>query len=139
MALLIWGDYAFEVGGASYEKLTHRFGGRWSKAPVFGRRPPGQYLGPGEEPVTLEGAIYPVDMGRETFDQIIAMQAEAGNGAVDMLFSGGGDAMGLFRLEELEYTSSNFLRDGTPQKVEYRLKFEAAVDAGGALYAIWPA
>jgi phage protein U len=139
MALLTWGDYSFEVGGTSFEKLRHRFGGRWSKPPVFGRRPPGQYLGPGEEEVTLHGTIYPVDMGHSTFDQIVAMQSAAGNGTVDMLFSGAGDAMGLFRLDDVDYETTNFLRDGTPQKVDYTLKFTAAEDSGGSIYAVWPA
>jgi len=139
MALLIWGNYAFEVGAASYEEMFHRFGSRWDKAPVFGRRPPGQYLGPAPEEIMLRGTIFPIDMGLDTFNQIIAMQADAGNGVVDMLFSGAGDAMGLFRLEEVGYRSSNFLRGGTPQKVEYNLRFEAAEDIGGALYAVWPA
>jgi uncharacterized protein len=139
MALLTWGDYDFEVGGASFEELAHKFGGRWSKPPVFGRRPPGQYLGPGEEEIMLRGTIFPADMGRGTLDQIVAMQAEAGNGTVDMLFSGAGDAMGLFRLEEVSYRSTNLLRDGTPQKVDYTLKFTADEDAGGSIYAVWPA
>lgn len=139
MALLIWGNYSFEVGSTSFEDLSHKFGSRWSKPSVFGRRPPGQYLGPSEEEIVLRGAIFPVDMGRSTFDQIVAMQAEAGKGTVDMLFSGAGDAMGLFRLEEVSYRSTNLLRDGTPQKVEYTLRFTAAEDNGGSIYAVWPA
>lgn len=139
MALLIWGNYAFEVGAASYEELSHKFIGRWSKPPVFGRRPPGQYLGPGEEEITLRGTIFPVDMGAGVFAQIIAMQSDAGNGVSDMLFSGGGDAMGMFRLDELSYRASNHLRDGTPQKVEYTLRFTADDDFGGGAFAAWPA
>jgi uncharacterized protein len=139
MALLIWGDYAFEVGATSFEEMAHRFGGRWGKQPVFGRRPTGQYLGPGEEEITLRGTIYPVDMGLSTFSQIQAMQKDAGNGVVDMIFSGAGDAMGLFRLEEVTYTSTNQLSEGTPQKVTYTLRFTADEDAGGSIYAVWPA
>lgn len=136
--LLIWGDYTFSSGRASYEELTHRWGGRWAKTPVFGRRPPGQYLGPEDEPLILRGAIFPADMGIGSFQQILAMQKAAGAGAVDYLFLGDGSVMGLFRLEELEYRESNLLNDGTPQKVEYTLKFSAADDFGGALFAIWP-
>lgn len=136
--LLMWGDNFFETGGASFEELTHRFGGRWAKAPVFGRRAPGQYLGPGEEEISLKGLIYPVDMGIDTFQTVVAMQKSAGSGAVDMLISGAGDCFGLFRLDELEYRASNHLPDGTPQKVEYTLKFSAAVDIADAIWAVWP-
>ncbi|MBB4199039.1 hypothetical protein CCR94_16225 [Rhodoblastus sphagnicola] len=139
MSLLIWGDYSFNAGAASFEELTHKWAGRWSKPPVFGRRPPGQYLGPAEEDLTVKGTIYPAAMDGDPFGQIVAMQQAAGAGAVDMLFSGGGDAFGLFRLEEVEYRASSHLPDGRPQKVEYTLKFSAADDFGGGIFAFWPA
>lgn len=137
MPLLIWGDYSFDANATAFEELTHKWAGRWAKQPVFGRRPPGQYLGPAEEQLSVRGTIYPLEIG--DFGQIVAMQQEAGGGTVDMLFSGAGDTFGLFRLDELEYRSSNFLPDGTPQKVEYTLHFSAAEDFAGAVFAFWPA
>jgi len=135
--LLIWGGFSFEAGGASFEELTHKWAGRWSKPHVFGRRPPGQYLGPADETLILRGTIFPVG-GIGAHGQIVAMQQAAGSGTVNMLFSGGGDAFGLFRLDEVDYTSSDFLPDGTPQKVRYTLHFSASDDLGSQLFKIWP-
>jgi phage protein U len=46
--------------------------------------------------------------------------------------------LGLFRLDDLEYRATGFLNDGTAQKVDYTLRFSAAADAAGSIYAIWP-
>jgi uncharacterized protein len=137
MSLLTWGDYSFEPGATSFEELTHKWGGRWAKQPVFGRRPPGQYLAPEEEALSIKGTIYPVG-GIGSLQQILAMQREAGNGTVDLLFTGDGSVLGLFRLDDVEYRANNFLADGTAQKVEYTLRFSAADDAGGSIYSVWP-
>jgi len=135
--LLIWGGFSFNANSTSFEELTHKWSGRWAKQPVFGRRPPGQYLGPAEEPLILRGTIFPQEFG--SLGQIVAMQRAAGAGRIDMLFSGAGDAFGLFRLDEVEYTSSEFLPDGRPQKVKYTLNFSAADSLGGGIFAFWPA
>ncbi|MGO8738644.1 phage tail protein [Rhodoblastus sp.] len=138
MALLVWGDYTFEVGGASFDRLKHRFGGRWAREPVFGRRPPGQYLSPGPEFVSLEGVIYTVVAGIGAYRQIVALLGEAGAGTVDFLFTGDGDVVGLFRLDEGEYSKEGLLPDGTPLKVTFSLKFSAADDNDGTIFAVWP-
>jgi phage protein U len=54
------------------------------------------------------------------------------------LFAGDGSVLGLFRLDDLEYRASAFLKNGTAQKVDYTLRFSAAADAAGLIYAIWP-
>jgi phage protein U len=137
MSLLTWGDYSFDAGATSFEELTHKWGGRWARQFVFGRRPPGQYLAPEEELLSIEGTIYPVG-GIGNHQQLLAMQREAGAGTVDLLFTGDGSVLGLFRLDHLEYRASEFLNEGTAQKVKYTLHFAAADDASGTIYAIWP-
>ncbi len=100
--LLQWGPHVFTVGSMSYEELRQTAQGRWEKHPIIGRRPAGQYVGPGEEPLTVRGTVYPLSMGGSEDAQVQAVLADCSSGRVYSLVTANGDIMGSYRLERCE-------------------------------------
>ncbi|MBY6242220.1 phage tail protein [Methylosinus sp. Sm6] len=136
--LMGWGPHRFEVGRAAFEELRRRVHARWEKHAIIGRRPAGQYLGPGEEIVSLRGTIYPVDQGGGVELLIAALLADCRAGATHILLSESGDIAGPHRLEAAQTVESFHLPDGTPQKLVYDLDFAVHDDGFGQIWSLWP-
>jgi hypothetical protein len=136
--LMGWGPHRFEVGGAAFEELRRRVEGRWERHPIIGRRPAGQYLGPGEETVTLRGTIYPVDQGGGLEAVVAALLADCRAGRTYMLLALSGDVAGPHRLERAESAESFHLPDGAAQKIVYDLTFAVHDDGAGQIWSLWP-
>lgn len=135
--LMGWGPFRFEVGRAAYEELTHSAEARWEKHPIIGRRPAPQYLGPGEEVVTLRGTLY--TEGRQAVaDMVRDLVRAAQGGQAYMLVSADGAIVDLFRLEKARRVESHHLPTAQAQKVEYDLEFHVHVDGEGGIWSLWP-
>lgn len=113
------GEYRFAVSAAAYEELAHTASWRWPAQERIGAPPARQYLGPGEEEISLRGTIYPAHRGG--LGQIDAMRAEAGRGRPLMLIDGDGRVWGKWCITRLEQTQRLFYAAGRPRKVEFRL------------------
>lgn len=136
--LMGWGPHRFEVGRAAFEELRRKVEGRWEKHAIIGRRPAGQYLGPGEEVVALRGTIYPVDQGGGLEQRVSALLADCRAGKTYTLLAASGDVVGPHRLEKAEAVESFHLPNGTPQKVVYDLEFHVHDDGEGQIWSLWP-
>ncbi len=136
--LMGWGPHRFTIGSMAYEELRQTAQGRWAKHEIIGRRPVGQYLGPGEEPVVLRGAVYPLAMMGGEDAQVQAIMADCSSGQVYTLLSINGDIQGPYRLEHAEKTGSYPDPAGNSQKIEYELHFLPHDDGNGQIFAAWP-
>lgn len=136
--LMGWGPHRFEVGGAAFEELRRRVEARWEKHAIIGRRPAGQYLGPGEDIVALRGTIYPVAQGGSLDSAVRALLADCRAGKTYSLLALSGDVPGPFRLERAEAVESFHLPGGRPQKIVYDLEFHAHDDGAGQIWSLWP-
>lgn len=136
--LMAWGPFRFEIGKAAYEEFKHRFGGRWEKHPIIGRRPAGQYLGPADEIVSLRGVIYPDATGQDSAQTIADLVQASGQPTVYSLVSIDGTIHGPFRLEKAERDGKYIAPDGSPQKLAYHLDFVAHDDGDGEIFSLWP-
>lgn len=136
--LMGWGPHRFTVGHMAYEALRRRVSARWEPHPIIGRRPAGQYLGPDQEAVLLEGTVYPVDMGGGEAAQAQAMLDDCNTGQVYTLLSADGTVIGPYRLERADTSESYHLSDGRAQRISYRLEFLLHEDGAGQVFSAWP-
>lgn len=121
--MMALGDYRFSVDSAAYQTLHRTHDYRWAAQERLGREPARQYLGPGDEKITLAGVIFPTYRGG--LGQLTALRDEAGLGVPLLLVDGIGLVWGRYVIEKVEETRSIFFADGTPRRVEFSLDLAA--------------
>ena len=118
--LMKLGDYTFSIDSAAYQTLSRTTEYRWRSQPRVGRLPAQQFMGPGEETLSLDGVIYPHFKGG--LSQLDAMRTEAGKGEPLMLVDGTGHIWQQWVINQVEETHKTLFEDGTPRRVEFRLQ-----------------
>ena len=121
--MMALGDYRFSLATAAYQELQRTTAYRWALQPRLGRRPSRQFVGAGDETISLGGTIYPHYRGG--LGQLDAMRTEAGAGRPLQLVTGTGVVLGQWVIERVEETQRFFLDDGRPRSVEFRLELAA--------------
>lgn len=119
MPLMALGQFIFEIRTAPYQELRRRTEYRWASQPRIGARPAHQYLGPGEDTITLTGTLYPELTGGPV--QLNEIRAMAAQGKAWIMMAGNGDKLGHWFIESVEETNSLFFADGTPRKIEFQI------------------
>jgi len=118
--LMKLGGYTFAIDTAAYQSLERSSAYRWQAQARLARLPAQQYIGPGEENITLEGTLYPHFKGG--LKQLDAMREEAGKGQPLMLTDGRGQVWQQWVIKQIEETRSVLFEDGAPRKVTFRLQ-----------------
>ena len=118
--MLALGPYRFSIDTAAYQNLVRATAYRWASQPRLGRRPARQFVGAGEETISLDGTIYPHYRGG--LGQIDALRTEAAKGEALQLVTGRGDVLGSWVVERVEETQRFFLADGRPRNLAFRLE-----------------
>ena len=117
--MMTLGFFVFDLATAPYQQLQRQTDWRHASQNRVGQRPVYQYLGPGEDAITLTGTLYPeITGGRVTLD-LIRVMAEQGKGWP--LIEGSGRLYGFWAVTGVTETSSEFFRDGVPKKIEFTI------------------
>lgn len=114
------GRYAFSLNTAAYQELQRSGAYRWAAQERHGQHAALQYLGPGEDSLSLSGVIYPQFAG--AVDQVEDMRAEAAQGEPLLLVDGLGRIHGKWAILMVTETQRVFFADGVPRKIEFSLK-----------------
>ena len=118
--LMALGDYRFSIDTAAYEELTRTTEYRWARQDRIGRHPARQYLGPGDDTISLRGAVLSTYRGGT--GQVDAMREEAGKGEPLRLVSGTGTVFGLWAILRIRETGRVFVEGGVPRQVGFELR-----------------
>ncbi len=121
--MLALGDYRFSVDTAAYQELVRATGYRWTAQPRLGRPPARQFLGVGDDTVTLRGVVYPHHRGG--LGQVDAMRAEAERGRPLPLVAGDGRVLGRWTILRIEETQPAHWAGGAPRRQDFRLELAA--------------
>lgn len=113
------GAFRFSLDSAAYQSLSRTAQYRWAAQERLGREPASQFLGPGEETLTLDGVLHPHHRGG--LGQIERMRALAGQGRPLLLVDGTGRIHGNWVILAVEETGAALLPDGTPRRIAFRL------------------
>lgn len=125
--LMALGMFVFATRSVPYQQLRRSTQWRHTSQSRVGDRPAYQFVGPGDDSITLSGTLLPeFTGGRVDLDEIRDM---ADQGQAWPLVEGTGRQYGLWVITRVEETSSSFFRDGAPAKIDFTLQLEHVDDA----------
>ena len=124
------GDYRFSISTAAYESFKRETKWRWASQERLNRTPAKQYVGPGEDTITLEGVVYPHFRGG--LEQIDNIRAEADKEEPLLLVDGLGYVYDYWVVTSLSESHTNLWQNGVPLKQQFTLTLEYFGEDDGA-------
>lgn len=117
--MMALGQFVFSLSTLAYQEFQRQTDWRHGSTSRIGARPARQFLGPGDDSITLPGVLLPeLTGGRPSLDEIREM---ADTGKAWVLVEGTGRIYGLWAIESLSETHSLFFADGTARRIEFSL------------------
>jgi len=111
--------FIFNLNTVPYQSQQRSTAQRLQQHIAIGSAVNYQNLGVGEDKQTLSGILYPaITGGPDSLDELRNMQ-DAGEAYI--LIDGQGNVLGEWFIESVESTSTEFFKDGAPQKIEFTL------------------
>ena len=124
--MMALGLFVFSIDTLAYQELQRRSSWKHATTSLVGARDASQYLGPGEDVITLTGNVVP-EFGRLAgLDELRSM---ADQGLAWALVEGAGRIYGAFVITDMQETKSLFFVDGMPRKTEFSVTLRR-VDQG---------
>nr|WP_315025235.1 phage tail protein [Brevundimonas diminuta] len=124
--LLALGMFVFGMDSLVYNQVQRRRSWRHPTNDRVGARPAGQFAGPGEDVITLPGALAPGLTGRrEALDELAAM-ADAGEAYT--LVDGDGEHFGAYVITDLDETRRHITIDSQPRLIDFTLTLKRMDD-----------
>lgn len=121
------GMFAFALSTLAYEELQRRTDYRHARSPRIGARDAAQFVGPGDETISLNGTAHAeLSDGVVSLDQLRDM-ARSGNAWP--LVDGAGRVYGAFVIEGIDERQKHFLADGTPLRIDFAIDLLLVEDA----------
>nr|WP_317892050.1 phage tail protein [uncultured Sphingomonas sp.] len=118
--LMSLGLFPFSLDTLAHEDLTRRTAWRHAASQRIGRRDATQFVGPGEETVSIGGTAYAeLTDGRLSLDQLRDM---ADSGDAWPLVDGAGMIFGAFVIQTLDERHKALFADGTPRAIDFQLE-----------------
>lgn len=117
--LLAIGLFVFGIPRTTFDELERRASWRWGDSERYGARAASQFLGPGEETITLNGVLVPELAGK--YSDIERLREMAATGEVWPLMLGTGDLLGQFRIDAIDERWGNLIGGGMPRRVEFSI------------------
>ncbi|WP_349929203.1 phage tail protein [Acinetobacter sp. A1-4-2] len=131
--MMIFGMFVFSIPTATYQSLQRSTSWRHASNSRVGQAPAYQYLGPGEDTITLDGSIVP-EFGSQL--SLTALRLMGNTGKSFPLIAGNGKIYGLWKLDSVDETQTYFFKNGKPRKVEFSLKLSKNKSAGSLITGV---
>lgn len=122
--LIALGLFVFGIDSLAYDELQRRASFRHAKTERHGVRAASQFLGPGEEAITLTGRLIPEIAGRR--QAIEDLRAMAMTGETHELVLGTGEVLGQFRILAVDDRWQTLLPGGLPRAIDFAIELERA-------------
>ena len=120
--MLALGMFVFERRTLPYQSMQRSKDYRWASNDRVGKPPAYQFLGEGETSFQLAGTLYPaITGGRIT---LIAAQLMADEGRAWPLIEGTGNIYGMFIIDKISTTHTEFFSDGAARKIDFTLSLK---------------
>lgn len=124
--MMTLGMFVFSLSSLAYQDFRRQTSYRHASQNRIGVRPANQYLGPGDDKISLSG-WYTTELASGLISmETLRLMAERGEAWP--LIEGTGRIYGLFVIEELEETKTVFFPDGHPRRVEFSLQLKRVDD-----------
>ena len=124
--MLALGMFVFSLSTLAYQELQRQTEWRHPSSSRVGAAPARQFIGRGDDSITLPGIIFPELAG--TTLSLDALRLMANTGKAWPMVEGSGRIYGLWVIESLSETRTLFFRDGTPRRIEFSLSLKRIDD-----------
>lgn len=125
--MLALGMFVFSLHTLAYQEMQRQTDWRHASSNRVGAQPARQYVGRGDDAITLPGVLLPELAGDlVSLDELRGM---ANTGKAWPLVDGNGRMRGLYVIEGLSETQTLFFRDGTPRRIDFSLTLKR-IDEG---------
>lgn len=130
--MLALGMFVFMRQTLPYQNMQRETNYRWPSNSRTGKRDAFQFLGVGEEKITLSGVLYPELTGGRLTMTTVRLMAEEGHAWP--LLDGTGTIYGMYVINSVSETGSLFFADGSPRKIDFTLTLTRVDESLAALY-----
>ncbi|CAN2978777.1 phage tail protein [Pseudomonas sp. FP1911] len=124
--MLSLGMFVFSLSTLAYQELQRQTNWRHASNSRVGAPPALQFVGRGDDTITLPGIILPELAGSVL--SLDALRLMANTGKAWPMVEGTGRIYGLWVIESLSETKTVFFRDGTPRRIEFTLTLKRTDD-----------
>lgn len=140
--MMALGMFVFSLETLAYQEFQRQTEWRHGSTSRIGTNPARQYLGRGDDSITLPGVLLPALAGSQL--SLDALRTMADTGKAWPLVEGTGKIYGTWIIESLSETRTLFFRDGQARRIEFTLTLKriddgrvdllgSAISAGGNL------
>jgi len=140
--MMALGMFVFSLETLAYQEFQRQTEWRHGSTSRIGTNPARQYLGRGDDSITLPGVLLPALAGSQL--SLDALRTMADTGKAWPLVEGTGKIYGTWIIESLSETRTLFFRDGQARRIEFTLVLKriddgrvdllgSAISAGGNL------
>lgn len=120
MAMAALGLFVFERRTVPFQGMQEEKQYRFAYNNRVGKRPSWQYVGPSNDPITLSGTLYPSFTGGRL--SLLTLELMAETGKAWSLIGGDGTIYGMFVIESISKSKSEFFSDHAARKIDFTLK-----------------
>lgn len=126
--LLTLGLFVFSMASLPFTELQRRMDWRHAKTDRHGARAASQFVGPGEDTITLSGSLVPgqIGSGGGTYSSLNRLREMANTGDAWPLIDGAGTVLGNFRILAVDDRQTGHVAGGFARMVEFVLDLERA-------------
>ncbi|WP_426136338.1 phage tail protein [Pseudomonas sp. PWP3-1b2] len=124
--MLSLGMFVFSLSTLAYQELQRQTNWRHASNNRVGAAPALQFVGRGDDTITLPGIILP-ELAGSTLS-LDALRLMANTGKAWPMVEGSGRIYGLWVIDSLSETKTLFFRDGTPRRIEFTLTLKRTDD-----------
>ncbi|XMB47229.1 phage tail protein [Pseudomonas fluorescens] len=124
--MMALGMFVFSLKTAAYQELQRQTDWRHASNNRIGAAPARQFVGRGEDAITLPGIILPELAGSAL--SLDALRLMANTGKAWPMVEGSGRIYGLWVIETLSENKTIFFSDGTPRRIEFTLTLKRTDD-----------
>ena len=130
--MLTLGLFVFQLQTVPYQSLQRDVDYRWPVNNRVGLRPLPLFLGVNEEKITLSGVLMPEITGGRL--SLMALNLMADEGKAWPLLEGSGTIYGMFVVNSVSETHTEFFSNGAPRKIEFTLTLTRVDESLAAMF-----
>ncbi|HIC1786297.1 TPA: phage tail protein [Escherichia coli] len=120
--MMIFGMFVFELKTLPHQQIQQDKAWRHVKNERINRSAAWQYIGAGDDQITLSGQLYPEITGGEV--SLSLLNTQAYTGCPWPLIDGTGQIYGMYVIDGLKITRSELDRYGKAKKIEFSVSFQ---------------
>ncbi|CQD74049.1 phage-related tail protein [Yersinia intermedia] len=117
--MMCLGFMVFMLQTLPYQTLQRNTAYRWPTNDRIGLRAAPQFLGPGDEKITLSGTLMPEITGGKL--SLLSLRVMADQGRAWSLIDGSGTIYGMFVIESVNETHTEFFSNGSARSIDFTL------------------